>query len=107
MAEHSGGERGGREGGEDSIIAGGGGLRRIVDGIADPMACHRGYVIAELDPATGRLSKLVESGPDPSFNGVSAAAIIGNALWIGSYQADRIAYRPLPSKFGKTRTAGP
>ena len=84
-----------------------GGLRRIVDGIADPMACHRGYVIAELDPATGRLSKLVESGPDPSFNGVSAAAIIGNALWIGSYQADRIAYRPLPSKFGKTRTAGP
>ena len=27
-----------------------GGLRRIVDGAADPMLCHRGYVVAELNP---------------------------------------------------------
>ena len=69
-----------------------GGLRRIVAGVADPMACHRGFVVAELDPKSGRLSKLVDSGPDPRFNGVSTASIAGGRIWIGSYQADRIAY---------------
>jgi hypothetical protein len=73
-----------------------GGLRRIVGGVADPMACHRGYVVAELDRASGRLAKLVDSGPDPLFNGVSTAAIAGANLWLGSYQADRIAWRRLP-----------
>ncbi|MFC3444497.1 hypothetical protein ACFOKF_25505 [Sphingobium rhizovicinum] len=29
--------------------------------------------------------------PDPTFNGVSAAVIVGRDLWLGSYQADRIA----------------
>jgi hypothetical protein len=72
-----------------------GGLRRIVGGVADPMACHRGYVVAELDPRTGKLATIVDAGPDPLFNGVSTASIAGGLLWIGSYQADRIAYRPL------------
>jgi len=27
---------------------------------------------------------------------VSAAVVIGDELWLGSYQADRIAHRPLP-----------
>ena len=33
--------------------------------------------------------------PELAFNGVSAAAIVGDTLWLGSYQADRLAYRPL------------
>jgi hypothetical protein len=72
-----------------------GGLRRIVGGVADPMLCHRGYVVAALDPRTGRLATIVDSNPDPSFNGVSAASIVGDMLWLGSYQADRLAWRPL------------
>ena len=75
-----------------------GGLRAIVNGVADPMLCHRGYVVAELNPATGRLTTIAEAGPDPAFNGVSAAAIVGDELWLGSYQADRIAWRPLPRR---------
>jgi len=72
-----------------------GGLRWIVDNVADPMLCHRGYVVAELNPATGMLSTIADAGPDPAFNGVSAASIIGDVLWLGSYQADRLAYRRL------------
>ena len=29
-----------------------GGLRKIVSGKADDMRCHRGYTVAQLDPAT-------------------------------------------------------
>jgi hypothetical protein len=72
-----------------------GGLRRIVNGVADPMLCHRGYVVAELHPESLTLSTIFEAGPDPAYNGVSAAAIVGGILWLGSYQADRLAYRNL------------
>jgi hypothetical protein len=80
-----------------------GGLRRIADNVADPMLCHRGYVVAELDPGSGRLETILDSGPDPLFNGVSTASIAGGKLWIGSYQADRLAWRDLPAKQRKTR----
>ena len=73
-----------------------GGLRKIVDGVADGMTCHRGYAVAQLDPATRRFSLVAYGPPDPAFNGVSAAIILGNDLWLGSYQADRIAIRRLP-----------
>jgi hypothetical protein len=75
-----------------------GGLRRIVDGIADPMTCHRGYVVAQLDPRTLSFRTILEAGPDRDFNGVSAASIVNGTLWLGSYQSDRIAYRPMPRR---------
>jgi len=73
-----------------------GGLRQIVNGVADGMLCHRGYAVAQLDPATRRFSLVAYGPPDPAFNGVSAAVIVDDDLWLGSYQADRIAIRPLP-----------
>ena len=73
-----------------------GGLRRVIDGEADKMLCHRGYVAAAIDPATGSVSTLAYGEPQPSFNGVSVAAIVGDTVWLGSYQADRLAYRKLP-----------
>jgi hypothetical protein len=74
-----------------------GGMRKIVDGKADDMRCHRGYSVAQLDPGTMTFSLLAYSEPNAYFNGVSAAVVIGNELWLGSYQADRIAHRPLPA----------
>ena len=72
-----------------------GGVRQIVNGVADPMTCHRGYVVAALDPLT-RQWTLVSSGPpSASFNGVSSALAVGRTLWLGSYQADRLAVRDL------------
>ncbi|WP_230461464.1 hypothetical protein [Sphingobium sp. CAP-1] len=73
-----------------------GGVRQIVGGLADGMTCHRGWAVAELDPATRRFALVAYGPPDPVFNGVSAAVIVGSDLWLGSYQADRIAVRRLP-----------
>jgi hypothetical protein len=73
-----------------------GGLRKIIDGKADDMRCHRGYVVAELSPQTLDFRVVAYAEPNPVFNGVSAARIIGDELWLGAYQGDRIAVRPLP-----------
>jgi hypothetical protein len=88
----------------ERLIAGGmqydepacGGLRKIIDGKADGMLCHRGYSIAQLDASAGRFSLIAYAEPDPIFNGVSGAVLAGNELWLSSYQADRIAHRTLP-----------
>lgn len=72
-----------------------GGLRKIVNGVADGMTCHRGYVVAQLNPATRGMSVVAYGAPDALFNGVSAAVVIQDELWLGSYQADRIAIRSL------------
>jgi len=74
-----------------------GGTRKIVDGKADDMRCHRGYVVAQLDPRRMSYQVLAASGPNPDFNGVSSAVIVRGELWMGSYQADRIAHRALRS----------
>jgi hypothetical protein len=86
------------------LIAGGmqydepacGGLRKIIDGRADGMLCHRGYTIAQLDPKAGEFTLIAYAEPDPIFNGVSGAVLVGNELWLSSYQADRVAHRTLP-----------
>jgi hypothetical protein len=73
-----------------------GGVRKIINGRADEMRCHRGYVVAELSPQTLDFGIVAYAEPNPVFNGVSAARIIGAELWLGAYQGDRIAVRPLP-----------
>jgi hypothetical protein len=75
-----------------------GGLRRVVNGEADKMLCHRGYVAGAIDPVKGTVSTLAYGEPEAGFNGVSTAIVAGGTLWLGSYQADRIAYRPLPAR---------
>ncbi|WP_404373968.1 hypothetical protein AB5I39_02455 [Sphingomonas sp. MMS24-J45] len=75
-----------------------GGLRRIVSGAADKMLCHRGYAVGAVDPVAGKVTILAAGEPEPGFNGVSAAAIVGDTLWLGSYQANRLAWRSLPAR---------
>jgi len=75
-----------------------GGTRKIIDGKADDMRCHRGYVVAELDPQSLEFTTIAYAEPNSAFNGVSAARIVGNELWLGAYQGDRIAVRPLPGE---------
>jgi hypothetical protein len=85
----------------DDLIAAGmqydepacGGLRKIIDGKADLMLCHRGYTVARLDPAKMTWSIVAYAEPNPSFSGTSTGLIIGNDLWLGSFQSDRIAIR--------------
>jgi hypothetical protein len=73
-----------------------GGIRKVIDGKADEMKCHRGTVVAELDPGSMNFRIIAYSPPDPVVNGASAAVIIGKQLWVASYQSDCLAYRTLP-----------
>ena len=75
-----------------------GGTRKIVNGKADPMRCHRGYKVAYLDPKTRKFSLIAYAEPNPGFNGVTTAVIIGDELWLGSYQANCLAFRRLPGR---------
>ncbi len=66
-----------------------GGLRPVVNGVADPMLCHRGWVVGELKD--GRIATVAYGRPQPGFNGLSAATIAGGELWLGSFQSSRLA----------------
>jgi hypothetical protein len=73
-----------------------GGIRKIIDGKADDMRCHRGYTVAALDPQTLEFTIIAYATPNPGFNGVSAARVVGGELWLAAYQGERIAVRALP-----------
>lgn len=73
-----------------------GGLRKVVNGIADPMLCHRGWAVGELNWRKRKIEIVAKGPPQPSFNGLSAAAIAEGRLWLGSFQSNRIAWLPLP-----------
>ena len=66
-----------------------GGLRQIVDGVADAMLCHRGWIVGELK--NGRVATIAYGRPQPGFNGLSAATIANGELWLGSFQSSRLA----------------
>jgi hypothetical protein len=68
-----------------------GGLRPVVDGVADPMLCHRGWVVGELLRHEGRIATFAYGHPQPGFNGHSVAIIWRDELWLGSFQSDRVA----------------
>jgi hypothetical protein len=71
-----------------------GGVRKVIAGKADDMHCHRGYVVAAVDPSALDFHTLAYAEPNSDFNGVSAAVVLDGTLWLGSYQADRVAFRP-------------
>ncbi|HEY5410546.1 MAG TPA: hypothetical protein VIJ94_07455 [Caulobacteraceae bacterium] len=73
-----------------------GGPRGLIDGAADPMTCHRGYVAATFDPGTGAFRTLAYGPPNAAFNDVSSAVVVGDELWMGAYRSDRLAWRRLP-----------
>ena len=83
-----------------------GGVRKIINGKADEMRCHRGYVVAQLDPRSMDFSVVAYAEPDPDFNGVSAASMVAGELWLASYQADRIAWRKSPAQESNTLPGG-
>lgn len=75
-----------------------GGLRKVVNGVADPMLCHRGWAIGALDPKRLTIRVVASGDPAAGFNGYSAAAIAGGKLWLGSFQSSRLAHMPLPKE---------
>ena len=58
--------------------------------------CHRGFMVAQLDPQKMAWTILAYAEPNPAISVVATGVIVGDTLWIGSAAADAIAYRPLP-----------
>ena len=77
-----------------------GGLRKVIDRVADPMLCHRGWVVGALDRTRRRIATIAYGRPQPGFNGLSAATFVGDALWLGSFQSDRLAVVRIPATPG-------
>lgn len=57
--------------------------------------CPRGYIAATIDPKTMAVSVLARGPATPAFTGTAIAMRAGDDLWLGSFNADRIAYRSL------------
>ena len=57
--------------------------------------CPMGYAVATIDPRTMAATEIARGARTPAFTGTAMAAIVGNELWLGSFLADRLAYRPL------------
>jgi hypothetical protein len=57
--------------------------------------CPMGYAVATIDPKTMAVSEIARGPRTPSFTGTAMAAVVNNELWLGSFFADRLAYRPL------------
>ena len=57
--------------------------------------CPRGYVAVTIDPKTMAVTELARGPATPAFTGTAIAMRVGNELWLGSFFADRLAYRAL------------
>lgn len=57
--------------------------------------CSRGYVAVTIDPKTMSVTEIARGPATPAFTGTAIAMRAGDELWLGSFNADRLAYRPL------------
>jgi sugar lactone lactonase YvrE len=57
--------------------------------------CPRGYVVVTIDPKTMTATELARGPATPAFTGTAIAMRVGDDLWLGSFSADRLAYRTL------------
>jgi hypothetical protein len=57
--------------------------------------CARGYVVATVDPKTMAVTEIARGPATASFTGTAMAVRVGDELWLGSFNADRLAYRSL------------
>jgi len=68
-----------------------GGAPKTEEGIR----CPRGYVAVTIDPKTMAVTEIARGPATPAFTGTAIAIRVGNELWLGSFNADRLAYRAL------------
>src|SRR5580765_6797948 len=58
-------------------------------------SCHRGYVVAQLDPKTLVWTVLAYAVPNPNIAVVSTGVLVGDTLWIGAANSEGIGYQAL------------
>lgn len=54
--------------------------------------CPAVPMVVALDPSTLAVTPVLHAAPDPAFASLSSALIVGQTLWLGSPNADRVAY---------------
>jgi hypothetical protein len=57
--------------------------------------CPRGYVALTIDPKTMAVTEIARGPATPAFTGTAIAMRVGNEVWLGSFFADRLAYRAI------------
>jgi hypothetical protein len=57
--------------------------------------CPRGFVAVSINPKTMAVTEIARGPATPAFTGTAIAMRVGNELWLGSFFADRLAYRSL------------
>jgi len=57
--------------------------------------CPRGYVAMTIDPKTMVVTEFARGPATPAFTGTAMAMRVGNEVWLGSFFADRLAYRTI------------
>jgi hypothetical protein len=57
--------------------------------------CSRGYIAATIDPKTMAVTEIARGPATPAFTGTAIAVRVADELWLGSFNADRLAYRSL------------
>ncbi|MEJ7927450.1 SMP-30/gluconolactonase/LRE family protein [Sphingobium sp. AN641] len=63
---------------------------------ADGTPCVDGYHVEVVNPKTLAVTFLTRRPANPQFSGVSFGLPVGKTLWLGSFTANKLAYRPMP-----------
>ena len=58
-------------------------------------SCPRPFIVRAIDPQTMEGANLVESAAIQQFSNITMGLQVGDDIWIGTFAADRIAYRSL------------
>ena len=53
--------------------------------------CTVGFTVLRFDPHTLALEQLLDEPGSPVFGGASAAIIVGEEIWVGTFRGDRVA----------------
>ena len=59
--------------------------------------CHRGWVVAEINPATAQYTVLAYDTASPDFGGAATAQIVGGNIWLTSTIINRVGWVPVPA----------
>ena len=71
---------------------------KAAPGSAEARKCPRGYVAVSINPKTMKVTEIARGPGIAEFGGATIAIPMGDDLWLGSYNADRLAYRSAKKK---------
>ena len=61
----------------------------------DIFQCPHGWIADAIDPKTMAVTEIGRGPAAPPYTGTAMAMPVGDNLWLSSFVADRVAYRPL------------